>query len=162
MNNKHLNVEIAEVKAVASPTGLISIGLGSCVGICLYDSLAKVGGLAHVMLPDSSQARKTEYKGKFADTAVPALIFEMLKLGASKRRLVAKIAGGAQMFNFSTTSEFMCIGERNVEAVLEALRKESIPLIFQDTGKNYGRSIRLCTSTGLLYIRSIAHKEKVV
>ncbi|MGB4505355.1 MAG: chemotaxis protein CheD [Syntrophaceticus sp.] len=162
MNNSQLHVEIAQVKAAISPTELISLGLGSCVGVCLYDPITKVGGLAHVMLPESAEGHKTEFKGKYADTAIPTLIIEMLKLGASKKRLVAKIAGGAQMFNFSNTSELMCIGERNVKAVIEALEKEKIPIISQDTGMNYGRSIKLCTNTGLLYIKSMAHNEKVL
>ncbi len=162
MSSRCLHVEIAELKAAVPPTELVSIGLGSCVGVCLYDPVARVGGLAHVMLPESSQGCKTEYKGKFADTAVPALILEMLKLGAVKSRLVAKITGGAQMFKFANTSELMSIGELNVKSVLEVLKKESIPVVFQDTGKTYGRSIRLCISTGQLYIKSIAHQEKVV
>jgi chemotaxis protein CheD len=157
-----LLVEIAQIKVALSPTELVSIGLGSCIGVCLYDPFARVGGLAHVMLPASNKGLKTEYRGKFADTAVPALIVEMLKSGASARRLVAKIAGGAQMFSFPNVSEFMCIGERNLNAVLEALDKEKIPVVSQDTGKNYGRSVRFCTGTGMLHIKSIGRQIKVI
>lgn len=157
-----VKVGIAELKAAKAPVNLLSAGLGSCVGICLYDPHSKVGGLAHVMLPDSSQSKNAPNKAKFADTAVPALISEMLKLGASKSKIIAKIAGGAQMFVFSNASDVMRIGERNVEAVKKALAKEGIPIVAQDTGGNYGRTIELCTSTGKLYIRTIEHGEKII
>lgn len=157
-----LKVGIAELKAAKSPTNLSSAGLGSCVGICLFDPAAKIGGLAHIMLPDSTQARNSDNKAKFANTAVGVLIAEMLKLGALKNRIVAKIAGGAQMFIFRDTTDFMQIGERNIEATKNALKKEQIPLLTQDVGGNYGRSIELCTATGKLYIRTIEHGEKII
>jgi len=155
-------VEIADKKVARSPTELVSIGLGSCVGICLYDPVTKIGGLAHIMLPDSTQSRQSMNKAKFADTAVPALLADMIKLGAIKIRIVAKIAGGAQMFSFSNNSDYMRIGERNVKATIEALEKAKVPLLAKDTGKNYGRSIRFCTQTGELYIKTIIYGEKII
>lgn len=157
-----IKVGIAELKVAKAPINLSSAGLGSCVGICLYDSQTKIGGLAHIMLPDSSQTRNSVNKAKFADTAVPALVSEMLKLGATKSNIIAKIAGGAQMFVFPGASEIMRIGERNVEAVKRALSKEGIPLVAHDTGGNYGRTIELYTASGNLYIRTIEHGEKVI
>lgn len=157
-----LKVGIAELKVAKAPTNLASAGLGSCVGICLFDPAAKIGGLAHIMLPDSTQARNSENKAKFANTAVGVLVAEMLKLGALKNRIVAKIAGGAQMFAFPGATDFMRIGERNIEATKSTLAKEQIPLVAQDVGGNYGRSIELCTTTGKLYIRTIEHGEKVI
>lgn len=160
--NDSVNVEIADMKVAKAPISLTSIGIGSCVGVCLYDPVARLGGLAHILLPDSTQSRRTDNMAKFANTAVPALLADMIAIGAIKNRVVAKIAGGAQMFSFSHTSDYMRIGERNVEAAIEALRKAGIPLIAQDTGDNYGRSIRFSTLTGKLYIRTIAHGEKVI
>ena len=162
MCKTRLNIEIAEYKAAKYPTELVAIGLGSCVGICLYDPVAKIGGLAHAMLPDSTQAPSSKNQGKFVDTAIPALIAEMSKLGADRSRLVAKIVGGAEMFNFANASDYMRIGKRNVEATIAALKTERIPVIAQDTGKNYGRSIRFCTNDGKLYIKSINHGEKIM
>ncbi|HHW40365.1 MAG TPA: chemotaxis protein CheD [Syntrophomonadaceae bacterium] len=157
-----LKVGIAELKVAKAPVNLSSAGLGSCVGICLYDPRARIGGLAHIMLPDSNQARNSVNKAKFANTAVPVLVSEMLKLGAVKERIIAKIAGGAQMFVFPGASDFMRIGERNVDATKKALAEEKIPLAAQDTGGNYGRTIELCTTTGKLYIRTIEHGEKFI
>lgn len=160
--NDCINVEIAEMKIARAPFNLVSIGIGSCVGVCLYDPVARLGGLAHIMLPDSHQSRNPENKAKFADTAIPALIADMVAAGAIKNRIVAKIAGGAQMFAFPQALDYMRIGDRNVQAAIEALRRAGIPLIARDTGSNYGRSIRFSTLTGKLYIKTIAHGEKVI
>lgn len=157
-----VKVGMADLKASKAPNNLMTSGLGSCIGICLFDGAAKVGGLAHIMLPISSQARSSENKGKFADTAIPVLIDDMLKLGATRGRLVAKIAGGAQMFSFPGGSDVMRIGDRNAEAVVNGLKKENIPLLARETGGNFGRTIELDTLTGKLHIRTVDRGEKVV
>lgn len=88
-----IKVGMADYKIGRNPASLISYGLGSCVGIALFDTVAKVGGLAHIMLPDSTQARATDNPAKFADTALPLMLSEIIKLGAVKSRITAKIAG---------------------------------------------------------------------
>jgi chemotaxis protein CheD len=124
------------------------------VGICLYDKTLKVGGLSHIMLPDSHSvvAGAATNRMKFADTAIPDMLKAMLKLGASQSRITAKIAGGAQMF--ATSSEKFNIGDRNVQAVKEALRALSIPITAQDTGLNYGRTLFFYTEDGKVEIKS--------
>ena len=113
-----IRVGMAEYKAAKSPATLITLGLGSCVGVVLYDSLTRVGGLAHVMLPDSNLSSKKDYNpGKFADTAIDALIQDMLGLGVDRSNIISKIAGGAQMFQIKSENSIMQIGKRNVEAV---------------------------------------------
>lgn len=153
---------MADLKVAREPDRLLTAGLGSCIGICLHDPESRVGGLAHIMLPNSSQARAPMNVAKFADTALPELVQQMLKIGARRPNLVAKIAGGAQMFSFAGASDVMRIGERNAEAVREALKQYNIPLLASDTGGNYGRTIELCTITGNLYIRTIDRGEKVI
>ncbi|MTV47819.1 chemotaxis protein CheD [Heliobacillus mobilis] len=157
-----IKVGMADLKATKAPNNLMTSGLGSCIGICLYDAVAKVGGLAHIMLPHSAQARSSENKAKFADTAIPVLLDDMIRLGAVKSRLVAKIAGGAQMFSFPGASDVMRIGERNAEAVVLKLREENIPLLVKETGGNYGRTIELDSTNGKLLIRTIDRGEKVL
>ncbi|MBC9783438.1 chemotaxis protein CheD [Heliobacterium chlorum] len=157
-----IKVGMADLKATKAPNNLMTSGLGSCIGICLYDAVAKVGGLAHIMLPHSAHARSSENKAKFADTAIPVLLDDMIRLGAVKSRLVAKIAGGAQMFSFPGASDVMRIGERNAEAVVLKLRQENIPLLAKETGGNYGRTIELDTTNGKLLIRTIDRGEKVL
>ena len=117
-----IKVGMADYKVGRAPSTLISYGLGSCIGVSLYDPQAKVGGLLHIMLPDSTQSRASENPAKFADTGVPLMLKDVLALGASKSRLVAKMAGGAQMFAFAKATDIMRVGARNAEAVKEQLK----------------------------------------
>lgn len=155
-----IKVGMADYKVGRNPASLISYGLGSCVGIALYDSFAKVGGLAHIMLPDSTQARSAENPAKFADTALPLMLSEMLKLGATKSRVIAKIAGGAQMFTFANATDIMRVGERNAEAVRLILKKIDIRIIADDTGGNYGRTVELKLENGIYRVKTIDKGEK--
>lgn len=149
---------------VALKTGVLkTTGLGSCVGLTLYDSRAKVAGMAHVMLPSSDIAREGQINiHKYADTAIPELIRRMTELGAIVSRLEAKMAGGAQMFAFGGMNDTMRIGPRNVESCKAKLEEYSIPLLAEDTGGNYGRTIEFNCETGLLVIRSVQHGTKEV
>ena len=155
-----IKVGMADYKTGRNPNSLISYGLGSCVGIALYDAVNKIGGLAHIMLPDSTQARSTENPAKFADTALPLMLDEMIKMGATKARITAKIAGGAQMFTFANATDVMRVGERNAEAVRMLLKKMDIRLLADDTGGNYGRTVELKIDTGIYRVKTIAQGEK--
>ncbi|WP_409340953.1 chemotaxis protein CheD [Paenibacillus sp. MBLB4367] len=147
---------------VARLTGVLkTTGLGSCVGVTLFDARQKVAGMAHVMLPSSEIAKEGNMNiAKYADTALPEMIRRMKELGASPDRLEAKLAGGAQMFAFTTGSDTMRIGPRNVEACKEMLKKFSIPIKAEDTGGNYGRTIEFDSETGILVIRSVTYGIK--
>jgi len=155
-----IKVGMADYKISRNPNSLISYGLGSCVGIALYDGVNKIGGLAHIMLPDSTQARVSENPAKFADTALPLMLSEMIKMGAMKGRITAKIAGGAQMFTFANATDVMRVGERNTAAVRMLLKKMDIRLLADDTGGNYGRTVELKTDTGIYRVKTIAQGEK--
>lgn len=155
-----IKVGMADYKVGCNPASLISYGLGSCVGIALFDSVAKVGGLAHIMLPDSTQARSADNIAKFADTALPAMLSDIVKLGANKSRITAKIAGGAQMFTFTNATDIMRVGERNAEAVRAVLKKMDIRLIAEDTGGNYGRTVELKLDSGIFRVKTIDKGEK--
>lgn len=156
-----IKVGMADLKTCVVPDSLTTLGLGSCVGIALYDKIKKVSGLAHIMLPDSTQITRDKNPAKFADTGIDLLIEKMVALGADKRRLQAKIAGGAQMFSFqSSTSDLMRIGDRNVEAVKKKLNELGIPILAEDTGANYGRTIELFSETGELLVKSVGKPEK--
>lgn len=156
-----VRVGISDLNIVRSPNTIRTSGLGSCVGIVIYDLSNEIAGLSHIMLPDSSLTKQTnlnEYK--FADTAIPLLINKLLLKGAKKRSLQAKIAGGAQMFQFAATSDVMRIGPRNVEAVKENLTKHHIPLVASDVGGNSGRTIEFNPASGTLNIRTVNKEEK--
>jgi chemotaxis protein CheD len=150
-----IKVGMADLNVAKSPDRIRTTGLGSCVGVVLFDSQNKIGGMAHVMLPDSSLSKGIVNVAKYADTAIPKLIEDMEKAGANRRKLVAKLAGGAQMFSFSVASDAMRIGPRNVEACKIALHEARIPILAEDTGGNCGRTIELDSSTGILNIRTV-------
>ena len=154
--NQVIKVGIAQMDVVKAPNTIRTSGLGSCVGVVLYDESKQIAGLIHVMLPDSSLGRSDAVNvAKFADTGIKALI-ELLKLeGVHAFRLKAKIAGGAQMFQFTSDKDSMRIGPRNVEAVKVELRKNSIPLVAEDTGGNSGRTIEFDPITSKLNIRTV-------
>jgi chemotaxis protein CheD len=156
-----VKIGMADLNIAKPPNILQTCGLGSCVGVCLWDPITKIGGMAHVMLPCSFQG-KSSNQAKFADTAIPILIDGMKKLGAENSRLVAKIAGGAQMFSFYSANDIMKIGDRNTEAIIKALKKFRIKLLAQDTGGNFGRTIEFYTEDGRLYIRTINLGEKYI
>lgn len=106
---------MADLMVIRAPVKLVTLGLGSCIGLVVYDSTAKVAGMAHIMLPNSRGLMGSEKVGKFADTAVPALIDAMEKQGAVKSRIKAKLAGGAQMFALpGMSADFLTVGAKNV------------------------------------------------
>ncbi|MDD4112505.1 MAG: chemotaxis protein CheD [Herbinix sp.] len=161
MNNS-IKVGMADASVCKPPDVITTLGLGSCVGIVLYDPVRKIAGLVHIMLPDSTKINNNSNKYKFADTGIEALIQDMVSIGAITRNLVAKIAGGAQMFSFSNNLEMMRIGDRNVEATKDKLKRLGIRLLAEDTGSNYGRTIEFSPETGLLHIKSVGKELKIL
>ncbi|KIY21517.1 MULTISPECIES: chemotaxis protein CheD [Mesobacillus] len=158
-----IKVGIADMNIAKVPDLIRTTGLGSCVGVVLFDQRAELAGLAHVMLPDSSFSRAEPLnKAKFADTAIKELLEVMIQSGAKQVSIKAKIAGGAQMFQFSGSSDMMRIGPRNVEAVLQQIKELRIPLIAQDVGGNSGRTIEFDPKTGLLQIRTVNKGNSVI
>ena len=152
---KEVRVGIADLNVVVSPDRLITVGLGSCIGIALYDRFSGVAGLAHIMLPDSTQFSNVANPLKFADLAIPILIEKMEKMGGCKRHMKAKIAGGASMFNFSDKSMITDIGARNGASVKSVLDKLGIPLVATDIGGNKGRTMVLNGLNGMVQIRTV-------
>ena len=155
----NLTIGISDLKVCRPPDVLVTYALGSCVGICLLDSATGVGGMSHIMLPDSTQATNgAATPMRFADTAIPMLVNEMVKMGANRSRIRAKIAGGAVMV--AATSDRFNIGERNIAAVKSALRKEGIPIIAEDTGLNYGRTVFFYPENGIMEVRAASKGNK--
>lgn len=157
-----IKVGMADMNVCTAPDTITTLGLGSCVGIVLYDPAAKISGLVHIMLPDSTKIINNENKAKFADTGIDSLIELMTGIGAKKRSLVAKIAGGAQMFAFNNNNEMMRIGGRNVEATKKKLKSLGIRILAEDTGANYGRTIEFHPETGELHVRSVGRELRII
>lgn len=165
-------VGVAEVKVSENPTILASYGLGSCVAVAIYDPELKIGGLVHVMLPESSgRPTGSATPGKFADTGIAYLISELIKRGARVKRMRSKIVGGSQMFKLpgSKSAESSLdkmprthIGERNVESVKKSLRDNSIKIVAEETGGDHGRTVKFNPSTGEMEVSTIAHGKKII
>jgi chemotaxis protein CheD len=158
-----VKVGMADLNIATDGAILKTTGLGSCVGLTLYDPIRKIAGMAHVMLPSSDIARETKMNlAKYADTAIPELLDRMIAAGAYMERMKAKMAGGAQMFAMSGQSDSLRIGPRNVESCSEVLNKFKIPIISQDTGGSFGRTVEFDSNSGMLSIRSVQFGTKEI
>ena len=157
-----IKVGMADLKICVSPDSITTLGLGSCVGIALRGPVTKIGGLAHVMLPDSTAIRNNSNIPKFADTGIEELVRQVVAKGANRSRLVAKIAGGAQMFAFQSKTDMVRIGERNVEASKKKLKELGIRILAEDTGKDYGRTVIFYPENGDFVIKAVGRDIKVI
>ena len=157
-----IKVGMADLKVCKSPDGLTTLGLGSCVGVALRDPITKVGGLLHAMLPDSTVIKNNTCVEKFVDSGLEELVKQMVRAGANKSRLEAKLAGGAQMFAFQRNSDLVKVGARNAEAARKKLSAMRIKLLAEDTGLNYGRTVIYYPETGIYVIRAVGKPEKSI
>jgi chemotaxis protein CheD len=152
-------VGIAEMKTARSPDRLSAIGLGSCVGVALWDGETGWGALAHVMLPVQNGLSRSPARGKFADTAVEWLLAELVQKGVDQGKLKAKLVGGSNMFN-SIQSNPLPVGLRNVMACRQELTRRGIPVLAEDVGGTKGRSIVFYPEDGRLLIRALNQPER--
>ena len=154
-----INVGIADMGIDLAPNTLRTI-LGSCVGICIYDPDVKLGGLSHIMLPSSKKPANNIKK--YAETAIPYMIDEMIKMGADRRRMIAKIAGGSTMFRHTENTLMGDIGKNNIVSTREILARLKIKIVSEDVGGDYGRTIDFYLETGELKIKTIGKEPKTI
>ena len=157
-----IKVGMADLKTGKAPDVLTTLGLGSCIGIALWDPTTKIGGLAHIMLPDSTKIRNNSNIAKFADTGITELVRQMEEMGVSRKRMVAKIAGGARMFEVSGSTSVGNIGEKNALASKQKLKELGIPILAEDTGLNYGRTVELNCENGDYVIKAVGKSVKAI
>ena len=159
-----IKVGMADLKVVSAPDGLITMGLGSCVAVVLRDPLTKVGGMVHIMLPDSNALKNTKdgNLAKFADTGIEELIRQMEAKGARKSRMTAKLAGGATMFAVSVKKEWSMIGDRNVNACKKVLAELKIPVLAESTGGTYGRTVTFYPETGEYHVKAVGKELQII
>lgn len=155
MNDTEIIVRVADLRVANGASTLVTLGLGSCVAIMLHDPQAKVGGMAHILLPNQSLARRGGNPAKFPQTAVPALIDGMRRLGADPRRVTARLAGGASMFAALVPAGQIQMGERNIVATREVLGQHGIPIVGEAVGGDYGRSVRFHVATGAVRVSAV-------
>lgn len=161
MANKEIRVGIADMKIARQEGTLITHALGSCIGITLYDPQIKLGALIHIMLPEVGEKKEANLF-KFADSGIKETLRKLAIFGGAKSRYICKIAGGAQMFAVVGNSNIGNIGQRNIEAVRETLRKEGIRIANQDVGSDYARTMLMDLGTGKVNIRTAGRKEKTL
>lgn len=157
-----IKVGMADLNICKAPNVITTLGLGSCIGLTFYDPVTKIGGMVHYMLPDSTKVKNNSNIAKFGDTGIEELLKRVVAAGASRTRLVAKIAGGAKMFEVSGLSDIGNIGARNAEAAKMKLKELGIRLVAEDTGLNYGRTVELHCDTGEFYIKAVGKPLKII
>ncbi len=147
-------VSLGEMRVTNDSSAVLTcLGLGSCIGLFAYDPMARVGGTAHIVLPNS-EGRTVGAPSKFADIAVPLLVQEMCSLGASERRLIITMAGGAQMSVAPGGATLFRIGDQNIDATKAALAKQALRVTSADVGGHHGRSVRLYVSSGKVTVKT--------
>lgn len=157
-----VRVGMADYKICRAPQKISTLGLGSCLGVVLYDKTTKICGLAHIMMPDSTKISKNSNRMKFVDTCLVDMYEDLIKAGAKKSCMIAKLAGGAKMFSYQSNNNFLNIGEQNVIAVHKMLAEWRIPIVAEDVGSNYGRTIEFDTVTGELSIKSVGIGDSII
>jgi chemotaxis protein CheD len=149
-------VRMAEQAVSRDPAEqLVSLGLGSCIGCALVDRTARVAGLVHIVLPSSASAPAGSPPAKYADTAVPKLIDDLVALGARRARLEAVLCGGAHMFAAAAASPMLEIGRRNGEETRAALARAGVRVRAADVGGSTGRSVEVDVATGAVHVRAV-------
>ena len=157
-----IRVKVADYAVGRDEQTLITIGLGSCVAIALYDPRTRIGGLAHTLLPSESMARDRSNPAKFPASAVVTLLAEMARLGADAGRVRAKLVGGASMFANLLPAGGINIGDRNVAAARQALEANHVPVIAEDVGSDHGRSVHFHLDDGRVEVRSLKKGNRVL
>ncbi|MBN1875193.1 MAG: chemotaxis protein CheD [Anaerolineae bacterium] len=138
---------------------LVAYGLGSCVGVCLYDPVARVGGMLHALLPTMTAGHTEGMLTKFVDHGIPLLLTAMFDLGAMRYRLAAYLCGGASLLLGENFTDVLNIGERNVLMARSVLRAKGIPIKAEATGGSMGRTVRLYIATGLVTVKTMGRRE---
>ena len=159
MRSDVVRVGIADYKICSSPQKITTLGLGSCLGVVIYEPSSGICGLAHVMLPDSRRIANNTDRKKFVDTCIQDMYDELLKKPIRKERLVAKIAGGARMFSHRTNNDFFNIGSQNYLTVCKILAKFRVRILAEDIGGSSSRTIIFDPKTEELLIRGVNKSE---
>ena len=159
--SEQIKVGISDYKVASAPDQLVTIGLGSCIGIALYAPKSKTGALSHIMLPDSSSFSDTSKWPKFADLALPKIVDE-LKAQTKETKILAKIAGGASMFTFSNESQTLQIGQRNIAAVKKVLAELDVLVLSEHVGGKMGRSMYVDLADFEVKVRMVNREEFIL
>lgn len=157
MSGREVLVRVADLRSGLADDTLVTVGLGSCVAILLYDAEARVGGMAHILLPSPALSRRDSNPAKFPQTAVPKLLELMATEGARPQRITARLAGGASMFAALAPPGTIQMGERNLVAARQVLNAHRVPLVGEAVGGDFGRTVRFRVCDGRVEISTVLH-----
>lgn len=157
MSGRELVVRVADLRSGLENDTLVTVGLGSCVAIMLHDPEARVGGMAHILLPSPALSRRDSNPAKFPQTAIPRLLELMVAEGAHPHRITARLAGGASMFAALAPPGTIQMGERNLVAARQVLNTHGVPLVGEAVGGDFGRTVRLRVCDGTVEVSTVAH-----
>jgi chemotaxis protein CheD len=157
MSGREVIVRVADLRCGLADDTLITIGLGSCVAILLHDAEARVGGMAHILLPSPALSRRDGNPAKFPQTAVPRLLELMAADGARLQRITARLVGGASMFASLAPPGAIQMGERNLVAARQVLDSHRVPLVAEAVGGDFGRTVRFRVCDGQVQISTVSH-----
>jgi chemotaxis protein CheD len=155
-----IEVNIAEMRVARSPDVLVTHGLGSCLGIAIYDPVKKIGGIAHAMLPDINLAKVKSNPCRFVNSTIRKMVEELEKMGGSRKCFMAKLFGGAHMFTFITVDNLLNVGQKNIDTALEVLGELGIKVTGQETGGTFGRTVGFNLEDGKVHVNTISQGEK--
>lgn len=155
------SLRAGELRVLPAPGKLVIHGLGSCVAVFVYDAGTRVGGMAHILLP-GPPAKETDHLGRYATTAVAAIVEESIRLGARREALCAKVTGGSRMFSVDPGMPRTTVGDKNIEAALQALQEARVAVVAHDVGGEHGRTVLADLSDGSLTITTVRGEPKVV
>lgn len=162
MEENIIEVNMAEMKIAQAPAKLVTRGLGSCLGITVYDPFKKIGAMTHAMLPDIDKARIKSNPARFVNSAIKKMVEEMEKMGSLRTHLIAKLFGGAHMFSFITYDSALNVGQKNIDIAESVFKELGIKLAAQETGGTFGRTVELNLDDGKVLVKTISWGEKEV
>ena len=155
--NQIVEVKMGCLEIITNDSMELKTFVGSCIAICLFDTVSKIAGMAHVMLPkkiSNTQFTEKNEIGKYADEAMTYMLNDMVRKGANPARICAKMAGGATIFAHESENSVFNVGARNITYLKQILKNNNIPLLSEDTGENFGRWVRFNLRTGEMTITS--------
>lgn len=154
MTPPRVQVRVSDLIVADAPARLVAVALGSCVAIVLHDPAARIGAMAHVLLPSPAMSRDRNQPGRYPQSAVPTMVERMIARGARAPTITARLVGGASMFTTLTPPGTIQMGDRNVVAAREALHRHGVRLVGEAVGGDFGRTAELDVETGRLTITS--------
>jgi chemotaxis protein CheD len=162
MEDTLVEVQMGKAEVAVAPQRLITRGLGSCLGITLWDPVKKIGGMVHPMLPDFERAKTKTNPSRFVNSGISSLIAELEKRGCRKERLEVKMFGGAHMFSFINTDSVLNVGQKNLEMAHQVFRELGMKILGEDVCGTFGRTVELNCDTGKVLIKTVSWGEKEI